>query len=157
MMMSVVLVMGVQMALAQQATWQTIGAGGTALAGENRFSAQSSAGQAGPIGSFSASGLLVRQGFIQPRMRGAFGQVPTELDMIIYPNPTAGIINIQINETISGQVHVLILDLTGRHQDTQTFQPAHLINLSMADLPVGMYLVRVATDHKSKIVRIIKQ
>ena len=73
----------------------------------------------------------------------------------IYPNPVNDLLNIQL-ESIEGQT-LRLTDQYGRVLRTmQTKSGAGYYEMSVSDLPVGVYYLQVSRDHKWDVFKVIK-
>lgn len=73
----------------------------------------------------------------------------------IYPNPVNDLLNIQL-ESIEGQT-LRLTDQFGRVLRTmQTKSGAGYYEMSVSDLPVGVYYLQVSRDHKWDVFKVIK-
>jgi hypothetical protein len=73
----------------------------------------------------------------------------------IYPNPVNDMLNIQL-ESIEGQT-LRLTDQYGRVLRTmQTQSGAGYYEMSVSDLPVGIYYLQVSRDHKWDVFKVIK-
>jgi hypothetical protein len=73
----------------------------------------------------------------------------------IYPNPVNDLLNIQL-ESIEGQT-LRLTDQYGRVLRTmQTQSGAGYYEMSVSDLPVGVYYLQVSRDHKWDVFKVIK-
>lgn len=73
----------------------------------------------------------------------------------IYPNPVNDLLNIQL-ESIDGQT-LRLTDQYGRVLRTmQTQSGAGYYEMSVSDLPVGVYYLQVSRDHKWDVFKVIK-
>ena len=73
----------------------------------------------------------------------------------VYPNPVNDLLNIQL-ESIEGQT-LRLTDQYGRVLRTiQTQSGAGYYEMSVSDLPVGVYYLQVSRDHKWDIFKVIK-
>ena len=66
-----------------------------------------------------------------------------------YPNPTDGIVYIESD----GNADVEVYSIEGRSEGR--YENANAINLS--DKPAGIYLLKVATETSSAVIRIVKR
>lgn len=75
-------------------------------------------------------------------------------DFTLFPNPTRDNIQLRWSESITEQLSVNLLDITGRSLLTHKI-PLYTTNhsLSLADLPAGVYFLRIGT----RTERIVKQ
>jgi len=80
----------------------------------------------------------------------------SEFEAIIYPNPTRGLITIEVSVTADNPVTYVIADQNGKRIETgRFFQSSHTLNLS--DQHPGIYYLRL-NDRQSKVTyKIIKQ
>ncbi len=72
-------------------------------------------------------------------------------ELLIYPNPTSG----QLNISGGDYDHLSVMDLSGR----KVFESKKLTsnNYDLADIPTGVYLVKVISDKTEKTFRLIKK
>lgn len=71
-------------------------------------------------------------------------------DFSVYPNPTANVLQVQLNENLSGE-NILLLDITGRILARVPIT-AKEQQLSVAALPAGIYLLKVKNTTR-KVVK----
>ncbi|MGB1019179.1 MAG: T9SS type A sorting domain-containing protein [Chitinophagales bacterium] len=69
----------------------------------------------------------------------------------VYPNPTNGIINLNVSETLSS---VRIMDLTGK--TVQVFN-AGSKQLDISEFTIGIYFLEIANAERKSVVKIIKK
>jgi hypothetical protein len=72
--------------------------------------------------------------------------------MTVYPNPARSSFTIKSDDAISG-VH--IYDFSGREIGTQDGAGAREININSANMPQGIYLVKVQTSRGEKVQRLV--
>jgi hypothetical protein len=80
-------------------------------------------------------------------------------EMILYPNPGSGIINLSLNAGMTGRVQVDIMDLSGRSVYSRSLniaKGANEVELEGAELRPGAYLVRISTGSEMKTIRLIR-
>jgi hypothetical protein len=70
-----------------------------------------------------------------------------------YPNPTTGILNINYSKNIE---EVSVINLLGQTLFTNKTK-ANEVQLDLSKLPTASYFVKVVSDGKSKIIKVIKQ
>uniref|UniRef100_UPI00260DEFB6 T9SS type A sorting domain-containing protein n=1 Tax=Flavobacterium sp. TaxID=239 RepID=UPI00260DEFB6 len=75
------------------------------------------------------------------------------LNFSYYPNPTSDILNIKYSEVIS---EVSVTNLLGQAIFTRNTNSTE-IQIDLSSLPTATYLVKVTSDGKSKIVKVIKR
>jgi len=111
------------------------------------------------IETISAKNTLYSQGFIQPYVESAkaFGQMVDEI--LIFPNPVKAHLNVKLLSSSNSLVTIDIYNVNGRimKQFDHGFTLSETIRLDIADLPSGIYFVRI-TDmtHVIKSQKIIK-
>ena len=72
-----------------------------------------------------------------------------------YPNPTDGILNLDINKTDIKNIKYLIMDMNGRIVKEANLETERTINLSQ--FPAATYFVRVLVDGQEFVKQIIKK
>ena len=72
-----------------------------------------------------------------------------------YPNPTDGILNLEINKTDVQNINYMIIDVNGRIIKEANLNDERTINLSQ--LPSATYFVRVVVDGQEFIKQIVKK
>ena len=82
-----------------------------------------------------------------------FGQIRT----VIFPNPTAGILQVEFqNKDSDISVHYRLTDMSGRLIIERTSFDS-LLTLDLSRMPAGTYLLHLRIDQKSETYKIIKQ
>jgi hypothetical protein len=84
-------------------------------------------------------------------------KIKTEQNVLIFPNPSSGLINIQLHNSI--KVGILeILNLSGQTIHAQNLvEGKHLIKVDFKDKPMGVYYVKINTPTETIIEKIIIQ
>lgn len=72
----------------------------------------------------------------------------------VYPNPTSGMLNIELNNSTVKSVQ--IIDLTGKVVGTANGN-SKVTELNMSNLSNGVYYVKIKTDNASSVIKVIKQ
>ena len=86
-----------------------------------------------------------------------FNNVPTgNFALTAFPNPVKDEVTIKIDGTTSGTEQVQLIDISGKlikadQTDTNT------LNMSMAGLPAGIYLIRYTDAEHTQTIKVIKQ
>jgi hypothetical protein len=75
---------------------------------------------------------------------------------VVYPNPATDNLTVELNKTITGKVDVAIVDLTGRIVSQQTFTSTDKLQMNIAGLAKGVYMIRVTTEKAQSVQRIVK-
>jgi len=119
---------------------------------------QQSIGQSSAIGTFVSSGLVLRQGFIQPNVMAKIvsKSSPTNLEAIVYPNPFFESISLSFNEEITSKISVEVFDPTGRLVYAKDFNPIQKLDIGLGQFPVSNYILRVQANEKQFVKKIIK-
>ncbi|MFZ1691686.1 MAG: T9SS type A sorting domain-containing protein [Flavobacteriales bacterium] len=104
----------------------------------------------------------VRNGFTIHVINQLPAAVPEQRfdDSRVWPNPVTDALNLSFRSTVSGNVPVSIIDLNGRmiRQESLAFvRGGNSISLNAADLPAGLYLLRVGNDTNTMNIRFVKQ
>lgn len=139
-----------------------LGTGGssrTVLSQNNYYLIQQSIGQSSIIGLDHAHEYSIRQGFIQPpeKLIGISSPNYQMLLTEVFPNPFTADISIVFKEKIPGLVYISIYDLFGRKILNYTFIKPQELVLNCSDLTTGLYIIRVNTDKKHFITKLIKE
>ena len=73
--------------------------------------------------------------------------------MELYPNPAKDLVNLKFNEAVDFKVE--ISDLLGKVVVNQSFTSKNRISMDVSSLPEGLYMIRVVTDNKTYLDRLI--
>ena len=79
----------------------------------------------------------------------------------VQPNPTAGATRLILNTTENRQVDISLYNLTGQQvktifSDKNLFAGRHDIPINLEQLPPGVYYLKIATDQRKEILRVLK-
>lgn len=120
---------------------------------------QQSIGQASVIGTFFIGNLTVRQGFIQPNVWAKIvnKKIPTDLEVVVYPNPFVESISLLFHENVTDKVKVEIYDLVGRLIFANSYAPSQNINVILSNVPVANYILIIQANQKQSIKKILKK
>ena len=84
-----------------------------------------------------------------------------DADMVVYPNPTNGVIHIKLGYANTTDVNIVLYDMRGVAliESTQAFQGNNVMEIDLASLPAAVYVLNVATtDGKvNRTFRVEKQ
>jgi hypothetical protein len=74
--------------------------------------------------------------------------------MSIYPNPATGMVTIEVTPLQNEQLFVEVMDIQGRqiHQSRIT---AAKITLDLSDQPKGLYIVKMYSERRSELKKLI--
>lgn len=81
-------------------------------------------------------------------------EVKEIISISFYPNPTDGILNLEINNSEVRNIDYMILDMNGRLVKEATLDSERIIDMSQ--LPSASYFVRVVVDGQEFVKQIIK-
>lgn len=138
----------------------TVSAGGsskTVTSQGKQYIVQQSIGQPGVIGLYQTNGFLLRQGFIQPLQGAKQGFSSKNLQMNISPNPFSTDITLSFADNIYDYLFVTLFDMVGNTVYFEKYGAAQKINLHAGDLASGPYILRVHTNKKYYVVKLIKE
>jgi len=77
-------------------------------------------------------------------------------DILLFPNPTPGNLNIDLNKTYK-EVKVIVRNIVGQEILSKQYHNTRLINLEIKGSP-GLYLVEIQTKlGETKIIKVVKQ
>ncbi|WP_447951026.1 M36 family metallopeptidase [Chryseobacterium koreense] len=75
----------------------------------------------------------------------------------IYPNPTAGIINITTKENLN-EISVSLWDSSGRALKTEKLKMMeNTVNIDISGQPTGIYILRIVTPKESRSFKVVKK
>lgn len=75
-------------------------------------------------------------------------QSSQQLASMVYPNPNAGIFNIELSLPQTEELHLQVFDATGRCLQTQVYNSVknETLQVQLPNIPVGMYWVKMNTS-----------
>lgn len=80
------------------------------------------------------------------------------IESTVYPNPSAGIVTLEIEDPLIQSLRYEVLDLSGRViLSSMLNQGSSSIVLDIAGEPDGMYLLRLVQDSQTKVFKVIKR
>ena len=123
------------------------------------FFIQQSIGQASVIGTYSKNDYTIRQGFLQPINTIKILPVNTEeenLNLVLYPNPFHQSLNISINEYITNDLFIVIYNISGSIVFSKKYAASQQINIPLNYLPKGDYFLKITTEDKKLVSKLIK-
>ncbi|MFN5346317.1 MAG: lamin tail domain-containing protein [Bacteroidota bacterium] len=85
----------------------------------------------------------------------AIAEVKSAMNILVYPNPTRGLLHIDMTKDYFKQVKVSVVDLLGREvksADLGDFDAIYSLNL--ADLNKGVYIVKIQTANGTMLQRV---
>ena len=125
----------------------------------NIYIVQQSIGQTSAIGTFSDANFVLRQGFIQPNVLSKIidKNVPLILSATVYPNPFVKDISILYNEKVEGDITVSVYDMLGRLLFLKSYDDHKNINIILQELSAAHYILKVKTNNRQLITKIVKK
>lgn len=72
----------------------------------------------------------------------------------LYPNPTAGQLNLELDSKHTGEINISVYSLAGEElisKALQIHQGQNLVELNLDRLPIGMYMVHIASNNSSSV------
>lgn len=117
-----------------------------------------SIGQSSVIGTYSNKNYTIRQGFQQPNvLRKVILPEKTTLKARLYPNPFKQSVNVLFEELITDELSVAIYNQSGMILQYKIFPSVQLLNLPLDFLAVGNYILKIATENKQFVSKIVKE
>ncbi len=83
-------------------------------------------------------------------------EVNTDLKLNVFPNPSAGLYNIQFSETLKN-VELQLFDLTGKVIQSKKLNSIANTTLEISGKPEGLYLLKVISEKGSQTYRLTKR
>lgn len=81
-----------------------------------------------------------------------------ENGLVIFPNPASDKVSVMINAISSSNAQINIIDIKGaivKSMDGKLVSGVNLMELSVADLPKGMYFVQVASNEGTSTKKLV--
>lgn len=102
---------------------------------------------------FSSGKYIGVDNFCLTRQELASNQYNNEIDFNIYPNPTKGIFNVQVENTDNSIIEVI--NVLGKTILIETVSE-NITNFDLSDQPNGVYFVKVTSGNQMQVQRLIK-
>lgn len=68
---------------------------------------------------------------------------------VVYPNPSAGVLNIRFNVTINSNTQLILTDITGRTVMTSPVKKGSMnLDMNLQHLPSGRYFIKINDDQR---------
>jgi hypothetical protein len=81
-------------------------------------------------------------------------ELPKDIPLLTYPNPTAGIINLE-HLSFKETSIVSVIDLTGRTVYEQSIHAKSIFQMDLSSLPKGLYVLQVSTNAGREVRKIV--
>lgn len=134
-------------------------AGGTTIVNDDnkQYLLHESIGQHSSIFTFNTNNEILRQGYVQPIYPSGVQGNPADLDIVVYPNPFTELVKIQIKENVGENILVSLFDFQGRLIRAKEYSNATNLEISLNTISQGVYFLKVSSDEKRQVVKIVKQ
>ncbi len=119
------------------------------------FPIQQSIGQSGVIGTYTAKGYILRQGFIQPVYKKGTIEAET-LAVKVAPNPFSDAILIRTDVELTEKINVAIFDLLGKPVYTKQHYASPELSIDLSSLSRGLYFLKLTSAKKAFTTKLIK-
>ncbi|MBK8600087.1 MAG: T9SS type A sorting domain-containing protein [Flavobacterium sp.] len=127
----------------------------------NAFYVQQSIGQASVIGTTVAeNGMVLRQGYLQPNVKGPFRNQSSNLfsaTTLIYPNPFNQKIHINFEEKITTNIDVKIFDVFGKQVFEREYEAQQELELAASNVPEAAYFLYITANKKAISKKLLKK
>ncbi len=120
-----------------------------------RYHLQQVVGQQGAVGKFTSNQLVLSQGFLQGVSTSKKQEMLQE-QIEVFPNPTTHILNILLPKE-AREIELSIYHITGKQALVKSFNNAQQIATPTSKLSKGTYLVKVKTNYRTFLHKILKQ
>lgn len=118
------------------------------------------------ISSAVFSNFRINEGFQQATLRTVkisrhdeISNAGSDILADIFPNPTSGILNIDVSKSNSVLLHIRLSDPLGKLCAEKQLWAPSATSIDMSALPSGIYLLRLYTDNTTwdEVYKVIKQ
>lgn len=133
------------------------GSSSTIDTGKGSYTLNQSVGQASIIGTSIINNHTLLQGYQQYILTLEVPKSEKIFQVLVGPNPVTEWLKIIFEETITDEVIIHLLDLSGRVIKTKKYTPSQILRLSLKDLTKGMYIIHVISPNKQFTTKLIKQ
>ena len=114
---------------------------------------QHSIGFMGAMTSQEHTNHMVTRGFLLPQSSPV--EVVDQLDWSLYPVPFSTHLNIDFSAPVSGDMHVILFDVTGQLVFEQTYTAQQKQEIYIGHLAQGEYLIQVALKNQTFSAQIL--
>ncbi|MFZ4521385.1 MAG: T9SS type A sorting domain-containing protein [Bacteroidales bacterium] len=82
--------------------------------------------------------------------------IPAENGVRLYPNPSTGLITLEVTNPLMLKSNIEISDMAGRHLYSKELSGIRIVEkVDLAYLPGGFYMVRVSSGNYAKVIKLI--
>ena len=81
-------------------------------------------------------------------------------ELLVYPNPTTGVLNVELIQLNASEVEIVLLDVTGKtiHQSSLEADGSEIKHeLQLQNLPAGVYMLKLSIGTEVLTKRVIKE
>lgn len=137
---------------------QVIGTTGGTIVGTS-YSLSYTVGEVA-INTLTGGEYIINQGFQQPSytITSIEDNLPSAV-LAVYPNPTSGLINVEMNDYQGKSLSCIVYDSKGVEILRQAGQPGPFVKfeIDLSRFSQGIYILKVLSDDLSiKVIRIVK-
>jgi len=116
-----------------------------------------SIGQNSVIGTYANKGFILLQGYQQPFQNSTIEPIEDRsLKVTVFPNPFREDIRLVIQETSKTPVEVSIWDIHGRSIFKRKYNPVSILEIPLANLASGTYMILVQKEARMFRAKLIK-
>ena len=134
------------------------GSSKTLTSNNTTYYVSQSIGQASVIGTYTKKKRTVVQGFQQPILTAkVLGPSENMLSATIYPNPFSYSVNILFHDQVTGNISIVLLDVSGKIVLTKQVAASKQINLLLSDISNGIYVLKVTSGDKTFTAKLLKE
>ena len=73
----------------------------------------------------------------------------------LYPNPTEGMVTLEISGNHSSEVEVVVMNILGKEVLKKDFHTTELLQIDMSEHVSGMYIVKLIVDGNEIVKKLI--
>ncbi|SDB28660.1 Por secretion system C-terminal sorting domain-containing protein [Flavobacteriaceae bacterium MAR_2010_188] len=99
------------------------------------------------IETVAEKNVIYSQGFIQPTLKRSLALIQIKDEMLLFPNPVTTFLNVKLISEKDAKVSTDIYNVNGsllKHFENE-FSISKIVKLDVADLPSGIYFVKITT------------
>ncbi|WP_167612477.1 PKD domain-containing protein [Maribellus sediminis] len=78
-----------------------------------------------------------------------------ELNLNLFPNPSKGLVTLEFDAQVTGDIEVLVTDISGKQILKKSYLASQRINFNLSEQVSGMYLVNVQVDGQHYMRKLI--
>ena len=84
--------------------------------------------------------------------------ISSQENLMVYPNPTLGKFTIESRNEFASDTRISLFDLLGKEYDviSKVADGNKIIEIDIASLKEGIYLIRVSSTENEQVLRVVK-